>query len=394
MKRWLVVLVVLGLCLHARTASAPVLTFTPTSGTFPGALNVGVVPNPNTGVATFITTDGSPASEASTLYTGTIPISSTTTINALTELVGTVRQNTQLTSTGWKICSPLGGGPGTPSSVKCGGVGSIQPAGWKILWNTTVDGLAGVESISLTSTSGAPQILVTLGGSGCDSCTKITMDKWIKPLDSDVHVQNHEHDIWHNNGPLNRLHMVGFQCNQQSGNKAQAGGLAGKQWQVDNEQGGSGPGGVSWVNTNSNDKCPLSSSLWTHIIVQAHWINGDDGCGDGHSPSVHGGLGCTYYDYFEVGTAAHPGDPITMTKHLLGITLQNDSPGWSSGCADQDQVDLNPGGTVANPYTGGVLTFRNNVTCSLGTQATASATYAIAPPVSVPSPVFLHGSVQ
>jgi hypothetical protein len=369
-----------GVTIGGFTAPAPPSSgfiFAPPAGSYTGmgTQNVGITYSPTgSGQNIFYTTDGSTASEASTLLQSgqTVPVSTTATINTVEEKTGTIRQNTQNTQSLWKICTPNGGGPGTPTSVKCGGVGTTQPSAWTILWNQTIGGVSGVESISLSGTTGAPQILVTLGGSGCDSCTKITMDKWIKPLDSDTGIENHEHDAWHNDATRNRLHMIGFQCNQQSGNPAQGGGLAGPQWQVDNEQGGSNPFGSSWWNTNVNDKCPLSTSLWTHIIVHAHWIIGDDGCGDGHTPSVHGGMGCTYYDDFWVGTASSPNaTSVTMTKHVLsGYTLENDAKGWSAGCADQDQVDLKSG-----VHTGGVLIAHNNVTCSFSTVATGSAAY-------------------
>lgn len=319
--------------------------FTPAAGAYPGSpQNIAVTDVPGgTGVALFYTKDGSTPSEASTRFSSAVALSTATTLNALAENVGSVRQDTQNTSGLWKICTPNGGGPGTPTSVKCGGVGSTQPTGWTILYNQTIGGVTGVESISLTG-SGS-QILNTLGGSGCDSCTKITMDKWIKPLDADTGIQNHEHDAWHNDGTRNRLHMIGFQCNQQS---------AFLQWQIDNEQG-------SWQNTGVTDKCPLSTTLWTHIIFHAHWIIGDTGCG---------GLGCTYYDDFSVGTASSPNAGAAMTKHVLNRTLESDNPGWGSGCADQDQVDLKSG-----IHTAGVVIAHNNVTCSFGTVTTGSAAY-------------------
>jgi hypothetical protein len=353
-------------------------SFLPAGGTYTSAQNVSVTYTPTgAGQDIFYTTDGStPDAASKLLQTGsTIPVSVSTVINALVYRVGSVRQDTQLTQGLWKVCTPKGGGPGTPTSALCGGVGSTQPTGWNILWNTTVGGVSGLESISLSGNG--VQILVTLGGSGCDDCTEITMDKWIKPLDADTATQNHEHDVWHNDATRNRLHMGGFQCNQQSGNPAQLGGLSGKQWQFDNEQGGDGPGGVSWVNTNVNDKCPLSTSLWTHLRVHLSFSVGDDGCGDGHTPSVHGGLGCTRYDWFEVGTAISPNNGATMAHYNLATTapwntLENDAKGWGSGCADQDQEDLFPGSIK----TGGVLIAHNNVTCGYGTIATGSATYS------------------
>lgn len=327
------------------------VSFTPPGGSYSSPQNVAITYAPGgSALATFYTTDGSTASAASTLFTSPITVSSSQTLNALVEQVGSVRQETQNlpvtnNSSGWKICTPNGGGPGTPASVKCGGVGSNQPSNWSVIPNTTVAGVSGVESISLSGTSGTPQILVTLGGSGCDSCTEIIQDKWIKPIDSDSGVMNHEHDAWHNDGTRNRLHMIGWQCNQQS---------AYLQWQYDNEQG-------SWQNTGIKDSCPLSTALWTHFRVHASWTIGDTGCG---------GLGCTNYDWFEVCQASSPNAGCVMRHYALNKQLENDNPGWGAGCADQDQVDLKSG-----TQTGGVLVAHNNVTCGFGSVATGSATY-------------------
>jgi hypothetical protein len=349
-----------GVAIGNQTGATPPtsgLIYSPVAGHYTSAQSVGVTYNPSSsGIAVFYTLDGSAPSAASARFTSNLSISSNTTMNTLAEAIGSVRQETQATGSLWKICTPVGGGPGTPTSVKCGGVGSTQPSGWTVTYGAT-------ESISVSATSGAPQILITLGGSGCDSCTNITMDKWIQPLNNpNPNVENHEHDAWHNNGAGNRLHMGGLQCNQQT---------AFLQWQYDNEQG-------SWQNhvPAITQGCPLSTTLWTHIIWKLHWLGAsDDGCGDGHSPSVHGGLGCTYYDSLSIGTATSPAVGATMTAYAINATLENDNPGWGGGCADQDQVDLRPGGTF--PKTGGVKVQHNNVTCSTGTVATASAAYTI-----------------
>jgi hypothetical protein len=374
------------------------LTFSPAAGSYTGTQNVTISYSPGgAGQSIFYTTNGSIVSEASTLYTGPIPLSSTSNLQVLVEQAGTVRQEMQSLTTGWKLCAPIYfNNPvcppvgstgtvhcayqnGTPNATCGGGVGSAQPSAWNVTFGAT-------ETMSITSNaSGFPQILVTNGGSGCDGCTKITMDKWIKPLDADTHIQNHELDAWHNIKSANRLHMIGFQCNQQSGNPAVGGGIKGKQWQVDNEQGNSNKYNTSWTNLNVTDSCPLSTILWTHVIVHAHWINGDDGCGDrinasskgGNNPAVHGGKGCTYYDDMSVGTAASPTSPITMHKYLINLTLENDDPGWASGCTDQDQLDMLNGGTASVPISGGLLIQHNNVTCSNQTVSTGSAAYTI-----------------
>ncbi len=326
------------------------IVFTPAAGSYTGTQNVAITQTYGAGNKLFWTDDGSAPSEASTLYASPIAISSNTTFKALAESVGTVRQETQAlpvnnTSAGWKLCTPLpsnsNGTPTSGNSSQCGGgVGSDQPSTWNVTTGTQ-------ESISVSGTSGAPQILITLGGSGCDSCTKATMDRWVKPLNSNdlANVENHEMDLWHNDGTRNRLHMGGLQCNQQS---------AFLQWQIDNEQG-------SWQNTGITDACPLSTSLWTHVVFRMHWIIGDTGCG---------GLGCTYYDSLELCQSTSPLVGCALNHHAINRTLESFNPGWGAGCADQDQVDLRSG-----VHTGGILIQHNNVTCSFGTQGTSSANY-------------------
>ncbi len=337
------------------TVVAPPTTgiiFTPPAGSYPGSpQNIAITDVPGgSGVALFYTQDGSTPSEASKRYTSLVPLSTATTLKALAENVGSVRQETQAlpvtnSSAGWKLCTPLpsnsNGTPTSGNSSQCGGgVGSSQPSTWTVTMGTQ-------ESISVSGTSGAPQILITLGGSGCDSCTKATMDKWVKPLNSSdlANIENHEMDLWQNDATRNRLQMGGLQCNQQS---------AFLQWQIDNEQG-------SWQNTGITDACPLSTSLWTHVVFHIHWVLGDTGCG---------GLGCTHYDDLELCQASSPSVGCTLNVHTLNRTLESDNPGWGSGCADQDQVDLRSG-----VHTGGILVQHNNVTCSFGTVTTGSAAY-------------------
>jgi len=319
-------------------------TFTPGSGTYTGTgtKNVSITDSHSgSGTSIFYTANGFPATEATTLYTGsTIPVSSTTTINALLESTGTVRQNTGSTLSGHKLCAPLTGSQGSPAAVHCGGVGSTQPSTWSI----TTDGTTMKYSIS--STSGAPQLLYTLSGSPCDGCTKMTQHFKLEPV-LNTHMQNIEADMWWNNGSQNRLVMFGFQCNQQPGKL---------NWQVDNEQGEHD--GTTWQNTGITDHCPLPTGVYTDVVLEGHWSNSDlTGCSQG--------LGCEVFDNVY----------INGVKHVLNISRSKDNPGWASGCANQKQLDLNPGGTVASPFTASYWVQEDNVTCSFGTVDTGAATY-------------------
>lgn len=322
------------------------LAFSPIAGFYVGTQNVDMTYVPGgSGQSIFYTQDGNPATAASTLFTSPVPISSNTTFNALVEKTGSVRQNTQavLSGGGRKLCAPIYQGHpagntayqnGTPFATCGGGVGSAQPSAW----NVSTDGTTMLYSI--TSTSGAPQILVTLGGSGCDSCTKEAQHFKIQPV-LNTHMENIEVDMWHNDGTRNRLHMFGLQCNQQSGIN---------QWQYDNEQG-------SWQNTGITDHCPMTAGVYVDVVFEGHWIIGDTGCG---------GLGCTYYDNLI----------INGVKHVLNKTLESYNPGWGSGCADQKQLDLRPGGTSGSPFTASFNIQQDNVTCSFSTTTAGSATYS------------------
>jgi hypothetical protein len=336
------------------------ITFTPPAGTYTGTQNVTVTQGFGSGNSIFCTTDGSSPSPASPLYTGPIAVATSQTLSCMAYKVGTVRQEmnalavTNNTATGWKLCLPVGTpstgtppGSGSPTwnGVCTGGVGTNGVAsGWLQSPGTT-------ETITISSQAGAPQILIPGGSHACDNCTEITQDKWIKPtVPVNGTVENHELDLLHIDHSRNRHHAISLQCNQQSGTL---------QWEY-NHQGG------SWHPSGITDGCPLSTTLWTHVIWHGHWIIGDTGCG---------GLGCDYFDYLEIGTATDPSVGATMTTHNLNVTLPTESLGWGSMCSLQDQVDLRSGGTY--PKTGGVMIRHNNVTCGNGISGTNSATYTI-----------------
>jgi hypothetical protein len=336
------------------------LTFSPAAGTYTGAQTITVTQSFGSGHSIFCTTDGTPASPASILYSGPIAVSANTTINCLVESTGSVIQNFQagaaLGFMGRKLCAPIYKGdpkvPCTPDPTKTppvtcayqngtpyancgGGVGSDQPSTWSL----TTDGTTMLYSI--TGKGGAPQILSPGGGNGCDSCTHQTQHFRVEPVQN-THMQNIEVDMWQNDATRNIEHAGSLQCNQQPGKD---------QWQIDNQQG-------SWQNTGITDHCPLPTGVYTDVVLADHWTIGDTGCG---------GLGCTTFDYIMVNGV----------KHTIGTSLENDNPGWGSGCANQKQLDLNPGSTSSNPFTASENIQQDNNTCSFGTTTTGSAAYTI-----------------
>lgn len=324
------------------------LTFTPAAGTYTGTQTVAITQSFGSGHSIFYTTDGTAATPASTLYSGPISVSANTTISALVESTGSVVQNFQASAAlgfkGRKLCAPeylnnpagnTAYKNGTPNANCGGGVGSDQPSTWSL----TTDGTTMLYSI--TGTGGAPQILSPGGGSGCDSCTHQTQHFKVEPVQN-THMQNIEVDMWQNDATRNIEHAGSLQCNQQPGKL---------QWQIDNQQG-------SWQNTGITDHCPLPTGVYTDVVLEDHWTIGDTGCG---------GLGCTVFDFLI----------INGVKHAINVSLENDNPGWGSGCANQKQLDLNPGSTTSNPFTASENIQQDNTTCSFGTTTTGSAAYTI-----------------
>ena len=315
------------------------ITVSPAAGTYTGAQTITI--GCPSGQSCFYTTDGSPATPASTQYTGPFTLSASATVNITAVATTEIHQSVQATNTNWKICTPSGGNAGTPTSTACGGVGSTQPSTWSYSWGSTMS-----QSVSTTASSGETQILAVYSGPGNDASTFIAQHKVFQPTVGNGSIANNEIDMWENDNTRNRLHMFGWQCNQQPGNPAY--GL----WQYDNEQG-------SWQTTSIS--CTSSFTGTTTIDLVGHWTNGDTGCG---------GLGCDYFDYVVVNG----------TKYTLGYSVESDteSPAWSSVCGNQDQIDLtNTATSGTNPTTGGRTVTADNVTCGTGSATATSASYTI-----------------
>ena len=76
--------------LLANSTQTPAPTFTPGSESFTGTASVAIL-DANSNASIYYTTNGTPATTSSTLYTGTpIPVTSDTTINAIATVAGQV----------------------------------------------------------------------------------------------------------------------------------------------------------------------------------------------------------------------------------------------------------------------------------------------------------------
>ena len=324
------------------------ITFSPAAGTYTGSQTV-TISGP-AGKTLFYTTDGSTPTVASTLYSAPITVAATEEVNVIAAATGSVNQNTSGSSTGWK-CNTVDGG--TSNGITCidvgtgGGVGTIQPSAWNMLFGPTASFLT-----STTSTTGETQMLNIFTGAGCDSCTQLSEDLYEEAVGDDTVNANVESDVWqvddtHEISSTPVLHMCGLQCNQQPGNPGNG------YWQIDNEQG-------SWQNTTVTAGCPLSTTQYTHVNLVCSWTLGDTGCG---------GWGCTTFN-----TLA-----INGVSYALGVSLENQlETSWASSVGHQIQNDLTNTVTAGtNPVNGGRYVQASSVTAAYATAATGTASYTI-----------------
>lgn len=331
--------------------------FSPTPGTYSTTQTVtGTCPGSQ---SLAYTLDGSTPTIASTLYTGPLTVSATTTVKGLCFTPGTNSQNAQASSANWK-CVTVNGG--TSNGLTCqsgGGVGSIQPSAWAQTYGSTM-----TEGVSTTSSTGTTQMLFVNTGAASDSSTYIAEHLVIQPNEGPTYLLNNEMDIALLDATHNKEIMCGLQANQQAGIL---------QWQYANTG--------SWVNSGITSQVPLSTTAPTTVDYTCHRVIGDTGCG---------GLGCNYYD-----TLA-----INGVSYTLGATLESAAlpGGWTAGVVGQQQPDLtNTTTSGANPTSAGYTITAFNVTSAIGPpSAVTSATYTIsslAPAFSATPTSVAEGSI-
>lgn len=316
------------------------LTFSPVAGHYTTTQSVTVTSSPSAGIAVFYTVDGSTPSMASTQFSSPISVSSNLTISALSELVGTVRQHVDRSSTGWKTVfatTPFPTGSCPNESVGGGVVAAIDTC----TFDTTALGNTALHLAFSSSESGTGQrqVLWTMSGGKCNDCTEFTQSFDIMPAENPANVWAFENDmqLWDDTNGLELT--AGLQCLMGSGSDV---------WEVSGQSG--------WV--SSGVACSLPTTGFTHVEAHAHRVIGLLSCSYAGTPTE-----CIYYDWLSIN-----GVRTTLNKVFPAHPLPT---GWSGGCYNQNQLDTTHSGSV------GVYIKNKNMTCGYGTQATDSAGYTI-----------------
>jgi hypothetical protein len=331
-----------GVSIGAPFISAPVapgIVFSPRSQHFSGTINSAISYPANTAATLFYDTSGYPVSPADTLYSSALSLASTTTVNALAYISGTVRQQADRSSSGWKTVFDTSNTTlpaGCPNSTTGGGVAGVITA---CTFDTTALSNTALH-LAFASTAGGTsqrQVLWTMGGGKCNDCTEWTQSFDIQPAEDNGHVWAYENDmqLWDDSRGLELT--AGLQCLKGNGSNI---------WEVSGQSG--------WTSTGV--ACSLPSGQWTHVEAHAHRIIGNKACTFNGSPTE-----CIYYDWISIN-----GVITTLNKTFPAHPLP---AGWSGGCYNQQQLDTNASGTV------GEYIKNKNMTCGYGTQATGSATY-------------------
>lgn len=325
------------------------ITFSPVAGTYTGSQTVTVSTTTGSG-SVFCTNDGTLANAAATFIgtapasggaAGTITVSSSQTINCQVVTGAVTHQNLQASSAGWKVviatCT-VGGvnvcNHGTPTATSGGGVGSSVPTTWTYTWGS-------VLSQSITAPAFV-QILAPFSGSTNDGTAgqqlMIVQRKIAQPINSAA-TQNQEADsqainsTWKIAGQSMK-HNVGLQCEQ-----APDTGCPGH-WAIG---GGNASNQDHWFCTSINTGCPWTDGTKVEFATQAHWTNGDTGCG---------GYGCMYIDWLETNGIRND---LSHTQFVSGFPLgavSNELVTWPSFMGSQDQLDMyNTAATIQRQVT-------------------------------------------
>lgn len=389
------------------TAPPSGIIFTPSAQHFSGTISPTITYPTNTSADIFYTTNGYPASPASTLYSSALSLTTTTTVNAIAYLPGTVRQGSDRSTTGWKtvfdstntLASITGNCPNKQIGGGVAGVITDCEFDTTALSNTAVH----LDFTSTAAGTGQRQVLWTMSGGSCDDCTEYTQSFDIEPAESQSNVWAYENDMQLWDATRHLELTCGLQCLQGNGSNI---------WEVSGQSG--------W--TSSGASCSLSGTAFTHVEAHCHRIINDLACNwTGKTSSA---ITTTTQTTFTVTQRITPGMVLTIGTEQMLATAYNDSTntvtvtrayngttaatyasgvawsapteciyydtlsingvtttlnktfpaaplpqGWSGGCYNQNQLDTTHSGTV------GVYIRNKNMTCGYGTQSTGSATY-------------------
>ena len=348
MKKTLSILMLLASCTVASRGNAQI-TFSPAAGTYTGTKTVSITCSPSTGTTIWYTTNGYPASTASTKYTGPISVSSTTTINAICATTSAVDEevNVQDATTGWKCNAP--NAPVTSNGWTCEASGGVS--GSLSSFDFTVGSPAFMTASTEATGPTNALLFVHTPSTTCDTCTTLTQHLSVEPTAGTSVITRNEMDMEQCCDTTTKaLRQASLQCN-------------GSVWEID----ASG----AWDPTTI--ACDLPTGSQTDVVYEAEWVNGDTGCG---------GNGCMYLNALTInGTRYFPLAQYCNSSYpSCAISPMVTQPTWGHfGAGNQHQIGLNgTTGCGASPCTGGRYIYTNNVTTAEGTVGTGSSTYTIA----------------
>jgi Chitobiase/beta-hexosaminidase C-terminal domain len=378
-KTLLSILTLLASCGAAASATAQV-TFSPAAGTYSSSQSVSISCNPSSTTTIWYTTDGYPANTAATQYTGPIPVTGTTTINAIcattAEVSGEPGYDAEVNaqnSSNWK-CNAPGASDKNPiytqnGDFECESSGGVS--GTLSSFNFTVNPGSPAYMVASTQASQETNSLLFIypnnPATTCDNCTTITEHLMVQPTVGPPTIIRDEMDMEQccDTSSTEALHQASLQCED----GANIDGYT-NVWDI-NASGG-------WQRTTI--PCDLSTSSTTDVVYEAQWVNGDTSCG---------GLGCMYLDaltvngvrYWPLAQYCYTGnnlptqDPNCAQEEMVSQDWQH----WGAG--NQHQIGLNgtnsTNGCDQPTCTGGRDIYLDNVTSAQSTVGTGSATYTI-----------------
>ncbi len=359
------------------TGAAPP-TFSPVAGSYSGTRSV-TLSTSTAGANIYYTTDGSTPDYTSTLYTGPILVSATTTLHAIAGVIGTCTGGTaggshacqslseQVSQTGWKKADCQSPGNSTCTSDNPGGAGvpkaNSSPGGTILHSGCLSNGGAG-PCMNFTQTPQANQqtnVLWPHNGTGaCDKCTWLVENAMVLYGPDSANTSAHENDLFNFDSSDDINFQFGMQCTKCTSSSAV--------WDI------GGTTNVPWTATGVTQE--FAANEWHHIIKEDHWVTSE------LTSKPCSGFPCLYWTKLILDGVPHnlqaagACGQTSSSPYKNGCTFKADTleTGFGSLVANQFQID---GGPVSSPVSLNDTLDEATFTAFYDPSAVASAAYTI-----------------